>query len=143
MNALEVCMDSQIIVLETQISVAVNAAEVGTLKHPDDRSILRMMTAAPSSELRPPPSPQVLTWERRHHNHSLTSPTMAGTPRIWKSPRCNSATHIQITQWNCWGFNARTKLADLRLFLTFENPPAVVVLQEPGSGPALTNYTTS
>ncbi|KAH7950501.1 hypothetical protein HPB49_024784 [Dermacentor silvarum] len=66
-----------------------------------------MQTAAPSPELRTPPSARVLARQRHHHNHSLTSPTMAGTHRIRKYPRSNSATPIQITQCNCRGFKAR------------------------------------
>nr|XP_050030032.2 uncharacterized protein LOC126526123 [Dermacentor andersoni] len=46
-------------------------------------------------------------------------------------------------QWNCRGFKAHAKRANLRFFLTtFEHLPAGVALQEPGSGATLTNYTT-
>lgn len=66
---------------------------------------------------------------------------MAGTPKPRRYSRSNSVP-VQILQWNCRGFKARTKRADLRLFLTtFPSHPAVVALQEPGDGATLTNYT--
>ncbi|KAH9373636.1 hypothetical protein HPB48_011384 [Haemaphysalis longicornis] len=68
---------------------------------------------------------------------------LRGTPKIQKYPQSNSSTALQITLWNCRGFKSRTKRADLRLFLTtFENLPAVVALQETGSGATRTNNTT-
>ncbi|KAG0433811.1 hypothetical protein HPB47_019567 [Ixodes persulcatus] len=58
-------------------------------------------------------------------------------------PFSKSTSLITITQWNCRGFRARCKWANLRLYLaTFESLPAVVALQEPGTGTTLTNYTT-
>ncbi|KAG0434710.1 hypothetical protein HPB47_018928, partial [Ixodes persulcatus] len=46
-------------------------------------------------------------------------------------PGSGSASPITITQWNCRGFRARSKRANLRLYIeTFESLPAVVALQE-------------
>lgn len=68
---------------------------------------------------------------------------MASSPKIRRSPRTNSATPVKIVQWNCRGFRSRAKRANLRLFLsTLDSLPAVVALQEPGSGATLTNYIT-
>lgn len=68
---------------------------------------------------------------------------MAGPPQRRRLTPSKSASPITITQWNCRGFRARSKRANLRLYLaTFESLPAVVALQEPGMGATLTNYTT-
>ncbi|KAG0432996.1 hypothetical protein HPB47_020323 [Ixodes persulcatus] len=70
----------------------------------------------------------------------LSSPWGLALGRL---PPFKSASPITITQWNCRGFRARFKRANLRLYLaTFESLPAVVALQEPGMGATLTNYMT-
>ncbi|KAH7949381.1 hypothetical protein HPB49_008921 [Dermacentor silvarum] len=62
---------------------------------------------------------------------------------IRRSPKTNSATPVHIVHWNCRSFRSRAKRVNLRLFLsTLDSLPAVVALQEPGSGATLTSNIT-
>ncbi|KAH8030689.1 hypothetical protein HPB51_011476 [Rhipicephalus microplus] len=69
------------------------------------------------------------------------APTMASNGPRSRGDRANSDL-VTILQWNCQGFNPRTKRAALQLDLeTYPHLPAVVALQKPGEHAALTNYT--
>ncbi|KAH7978163.1 hypothetical protein HPB49_004711 [Dermacentor silvarum] len=72
--------------------------------------------------------------------------TSRRTPEVDDDDSCSlSGMEDSALLWNCRGFRsrARAKRANLRLFLsTLDSLPAVIALQEPGSGATLTSYIT-
>lgn len=67
-------------------------------------------------------------------NMAGTSKQQSHTSGLQKQP-------LSLMQWNCRGFKDRKKRAHLGLYLeTFQQPSAIVTLQETGAAVKLTGY---